>query len=153
MEMDKSHHQVFISHSSKDTWIARQIAQHIEKCGATSFLDEASIEHGDDFDEELVKAAEASDELLVLLTPWAKERPYIWIEIGMFRSKRRRIVGVLHGITPKEISTDERMPALLKKLDLVEINNLDSYFEQLPITAEFKGGKPEATSLNPRPPL
>lgn len=124
-------HKVFISHSSRDTWVARQLAAHVEECGASYFLDEDDIEHGDDFDEVLATAAESSDELLLLLTPWAKERPYIWIEVGMFRARAKRIVGVLYGITTNEISTDERIPALLKKLDVVELNDVNSYFEQL----------------------
>jgi hypothetical protein len=113
----------------------------VEQCGASYFLDEADIEHGDDFDEALATAAESSDELLLLLTPWAKERPYIWIEVGMFRARAKRIVGVLHGISATEISTDERIPALLKKLDVVEINEVDSYFVQL--ARRVRAGTPE----------
>lgn len=67
--------RVFISHSSKDTWVAKQIAQHISECGASSFLDEADIDHGDDFEERILHAAHGSQELLVLLTPWATTRP------------------------------------------------------------------------------
>ena len=130
-QVENPNHQVFISHSSEDTWVARQLAGHVQQCGASCFLDEADIEHGDDFDETLASAAKSSNELLLLLTPWSKQRPYIWIEVGMFRAGSKRIVGVLHGISVMEISTDERMPSLLKKLDVVHINEVDSYFEQL----------------------
>src|ERR1700722_10652486 len=65
---------VFISHSSRDTWVAKQIAAHVKCVGAETFLDEADIEHGDDFDDEIVKASKRCTELLVLLTPWAVER-------------------------------------------------------------------------------
>ena len=123
--------QVFISHSSKDTWVARQIADRISACGAGTFLDEADVAYGDDFDDKIIAAADHSIELLVLLTPWALTRPYIWIEIGLFLNERKRIVVVLHGLTAKEISTDERIPAILKRIDLVEINQLDRYFHQL----------------------
>ena len=123
--------KVFISHSSKDTWIAKQIAIHVGACGAATFLDESDIAYGDDFENQIINAADNSTELLVLLTPWATTRPYIWIEIGLFLRDRKRIVGVLHGMTAKEVSTDERIPALLKRIDLVEINNLDGYFKQL----------------------
>jgi hypothetical protein len=34
---------VFVSHSSADTWVAKQIAREIEACGATPFLDEAQV--------------------------------------------------------------------------------------------------------------
>lgn len=123
--------QVFISHSSVDTWIARQIARHLEECGAKAFLDEADIEYGDDFEERILAAAKSSTELLVLLTPWAIKRPYIWLEIGAVWGQGKRIVGVLHGLSANELVTQEGTPALLKRIDLVEINNIDSYFEQL----------------------
>ncbi len=123
--------QVFVSHSSVDTWVAKQIAEHIEACGAAAFLDEADIQHGDDFEARIISAANSSTELLVLLTPWATSRPYIWLEMGIFWGNKKRIVGVLHGITPKEFANDERMPVLLKRTDLLSINQLDFYFEQL----------------------
>ena len=66
---------VFISHSSADLWVARQIASHVERCGAKSFLDEAQIAVGADFDEEIRSALEQANELLVLLTPWSLGRP------------------------------------------------------------------------------
>ena len=123
--------RVFISHSSKDTWVAKQLAAHIHDCGADTFLYESDIDHGDDFEEEILKAEETSTELLVLLTPWALERIYIWLEIGFFRRGGKRIVGVLHGLSAKDIATDERIAVLLKKIDLVELNSVDSYFQQL----------------------
>ncbi len=123
--------KVFISHSSIDTWVARQIASHIESYGISTFLDEADIAHGDDFESIILKEAEKSDELLVILTPWATNRPYIWLEMGIFWGSQKRIVGVLHGITSKELSSDERIPILLKKTDLITINDIDSYLSQL----------------------
>jgi len=123
--------KVFISHSSRDTWVATQIATHVRLTGAATFLDEADIEHGDDFDDEIVKASKLCTELLLLLTPWSVERPYIWLEIGFFRHDNKRIVGVLHGLKAEEISGDARVPVLLKKIDLVDINDLASYLTQL----------------------
>ncbi|MCB2262919.1 MAG: toll/interleukin-1 receptor domain-containing protein [Candidatus Thiosymbion ectosymbiont of Robbea hypermnestra] len=123
--------QVFISHSSVDTWVAKQVAMHVSSCEAGTFLDESDIAYGDDFEHEIIAAAEESTELLVLLTPWATDRPYIWMEIGLFLRDRKRIVGILYGLTPEDISTDKRIPALLKRIELVEINRLDGYFEQL----------------------
>jgi hypothetical protein len=123
--------QVFISHSSLDTWISKQIGIHIEKCGAKYFLDESGIEHGDDFDIVICKAANNSSELVVLFTPWSITRPYIWVEIGIFFGANKRIVGILHGLTVEDILTDPKVPTLLKKKDLVYLNDIDSYFAQL----------------------
>ena len=77
--MDKEQYQVFISHSSIDTWVAQQLARYVQESGASTFLDEADIEYGDDFEDRILEAAQASEELLVLLTPWATKRPYIWL--------------------------------------------------------------------------
>ena len=123
--------QVFISHSSLDTWVSRQIARAVEEQGATYFLDEAAMEYGDDFEDRILAAVRASQELLVLLTPWAVKRPYIWLEIGAVWGQGQRIVGVLYGLGVKELMTDEGTPALLKRITLVEINKLDEYFDQL----------------------
>jgi hypothetical protein len=128
--------QVFITHSSVDTWVARQIARSVEERGATYFLDEADMEYGDDFEDKILAAVRASQELLVLLTPWAIKRPYIWLEIGAIWGQGQRIVGVLYGLGVKELMTDEGTPALLKRITLVEINKLDEYFDQLAARVE-----------------
>jgi hypothetical protein len=123
--------KVFISHASTDAWIARQVEQHVRQCGAETFLDCEHIEHGDDFEEKIICAAEESTELLVLFTPTAKERKYVWMEIGMFLGARKRIVGVLYGVEKHEIAADDFMPVAQNKIDSVDINSLESYFEQL----------------------
>lgn len=124
-------YRVFLSHSSTDAWVAKQLSIYLERCGAETFLDVNDIEHGDDFDEAIVDAAERSNELLVLVTPWSKDRNYVWMEIGMFRGARKRVVGVLHGLKSSDIATDERIPVVLKKIDLVDLNDVDSYLVQL----------------------
>jgi hypothetical protein len=62
---------VFISHSSADRWVAKQIAREIEACGATPFLDEAHMDVGADFEEDILNFLERAHELVVLITPWA----------------------------------------------------------------------------------
>jgi TIR domain len=122
---------IFISHSSADTWVAKRIAEAARVCGADVFLDEAGIDHGDDFEKKIVQAAKAATELIVLLTPWAITRPYIWLEIGVFWGDDKRMVGVLHGMSVNEFTSDERIPVVLKRLSLLTLNDVDSYFDQL----------------------
>jgi hypothetical protein len=131
MQADTPSYQVFISHASTDTWVARQIAAHIRARGAVTFLDEADIQHGDDIEERIYQAAGNSRELLVLLTPWAVTRPYIWMEIGLFWGAGKRIVGVLYGLSQQELITDERIPLLLKRGKMLDINRIDGYFDEL----------------------
>lgn len=124
-------YKVFISHSSKDTWVASQIENHINNCDVKTFLDEGCIDIGDEFENVILKELRNSDELLVLFTPWALDRPYVWMEIGAAWGIGIRIIGVLHGLSFPDVNRDLKAPALLKKNNLTQLNNIDEYFEQL----------------------
>jgi hypothetical protein len=55
---------------------------------------------------------------------------------------RKRIVGVTHGLTPDKAMNDPYFGILLDHLVLLDINRLDSYFEELGdrINADREGG-------------
>lgn len=122
---------VFISHAGTDTWVAKQIAEKIEACGANTFLDEAHIDIGEDFEERILQALDQANELLVLLTPWSLNRPYVWAEIGAAWGKRTPIIGILHGLIPEQLHAQVGVPLLIKRRNLIDINHLDDYFSQL----------------------
>jgi hypothetical protein len=122
---------VFISHSSADMWVAKQIAREIEACGATPFLDEAHIDVGADFEEDILNFLERAHELVVLITPWALDRPYVWAEIGAAWCRRIPIVALLLGLTPTELQTRPGAPIFLKKRNLLQLNDIDVYLDQL----------------------
>jgi hypothetical protein len=73
---------IFVSHCRVDTWVAKQIAREIEVRGGKTFLDEAKMEAGADFEEDILKFLEKAHELVVLLTPWARERDYVAAEVA-----------------------------------------------------------------------
>ena len=122
---------VFVSHSARDTWVARQIAREIGACGAEPFLDEAEIEVGEDFEEEILTFLNKADELVVLMTPWALERPYVLAELGAAWSRRIPIVILLQGMTAGEFQSRPGIPVFLKKRDLIDLNDIDEYLTQL----------------------
>lgn len=122
---------VFISHASRDKWVAGQIAKELDAVGAGVFLDSRAIETGDQFDEELKQALHDADELLVLLTPAALERPYVWIELGAAWLQAKRIIGILHGMTTSELAARDGTPAFLTGVHLRDINELDEYLGEL----------------------
>lgn len=132
---------IFISHSGEDTWIARQIAVHIERSGARSFLDEADVAIGAEFEDELLEFLEKADELLVLATPWAFERPYVWAEIGAAWLRRIPIVVVLHGVSVEQFQSLPNAPIFLKKRDMIRLNDIDRYFSQLVDRNQPEDGK------------
>ena len=103
----------------------------MRNCGAETFLDCEQIEHGDDFEDRIISAAEGCSELLVLFTPAAKDRKYVWLEIGMFLGARKRIIAVLYGVEREDIATDQFTPVALKRIDSVALNEIEKYLLQL----------------------
>ena len=76
---------------------------------------------------------------MVLLTPWALERPYVWAEIGAAWGRRIPIVALLLGITATELQVRPGIPVLLKKRDLLELNDIDVYLGQLAARVQREG--------------
>ncbi|MBI2298917.1 MAG: toll/interleukin-1 receptor domain-containing protein [Armatimonadetes bacterium] len=137
---------MFVSHSSVDTWVARQIADRIMECGAAVFLDESAIDVGADFEEDILTFLEKAGELVVLLTPWALDRPYVWAELGAAWYRRIPIVGLLHGLSPGELQARQGVPIFLKKRDLLPLNEIDVYLGQLRARVQrATGTREEAT--------
>jgi hypothetical protein len=122
---------VFVSHHGMDAWVAKQIAREIVGRGASVYLAEADVEVGPDFEEQLLDALNLASELVVLLTPWALRRPYLWAELGAVWGRRIPIVGLLLGFTVAEVQTMADIPVLLKKGGLLELNQIDRYLVQL----------------------
>lgn len=131
MSVDRHKPRVFVSHTSNDAWVARQLEAYIRRCGADTFLDCEHIDHGDDFETKIIDAAAECTELLVLFTPTARDRKYVWLEIGMFLGARKRIVAALYGVRKDEIAADQLTPVALKRIDSVDLNEIDSYLTQL----------------------
>jgi hypothetical protein len=77
---------VFVSHSTKDRWIAKQMATLIEEkgqeYGVKTFLDEKDIEGGESIHESIRENIEGCDEFLVLLSRYSIDREWVLIEIG-----------------------------------------------------------------------
>ena len=67
----------------------------------------------------------------MLLTPWALERPYVWAELGAAWGRRIPIVGLLHGFAASKLQSKPGIPILLKKRDLISLNDIEVYLGQL----------------------
>lgn len=129
--MKRKRRIVFISHSGVDTWVARQIAREVKARGATPFLDEAEIGVGADFEEDILKFLNRAHELVVLLTPWALERPYVWAELGAAWGRRIPIIALLQGLTVAELQSRPGVPVMLKKRALLPLNDISKYLSEL----------------------
>jgi hypothetical protein len=121
----------FISHSGEDTYLARKLAADCKAVGADTFLDEAQIAVGARFENEIFAALSSAKELLVIVTPWALKRPYVWLEIGVAWYRQIPIIVLLLGITPADFQAKATIPVALKERNMLPLNNVDRYLAEL----------------------
>jgi len=129
IDREKKSYLVFISHSEKDRWIARQMAALIEergrKHGIKAFLDEKDIQGGESIPDSIRKNIQECREFVVLLSRYSVKRPWVLIEIGAAWALEKRIVAITDKVTPEE------MPAIIAPYKAIDLNEYDKYVEQL----------------------
>ncbi len=122
---------VFISHSGEDAWIAKKLALDYQAVGAETFLDEAQIAVGARFEQEILEALRQAQELVVLITPWALQRPYVRLEIGAAWLKGIPTIILLLGVTTADFQEKANVPIALKERNLLSLNDVDRYLGEL----------------------
>ena len=120
---------IFLSHSSRDRWIARQMAHILETkgkaVGLRVFLDEKSIEGGQSISETIRTNLERCDEVLLLLSKYSVDRPWVLAEMGAAWGLRKRIVPVIDKLSPGE------MPDLLRDTKAWDLNDFDKCLAEI----------------------
>ncbi|MCH7755875.1 toll/interleukin-1 receptor domain-containing protein [candidate division KSB1 bacterium] len=120
---------VFISHSTKDRWVAKQMSNLIEEkgreWGIKTFLDEKDIDGGDSIPESIRINIQKCDEFLLLLSRYSVNRPWVLIELGAAWGLEKRVVTIIDKVTPDE------MPEVISPYKAIDINNFDQYIAQL----------------------
>jgi hypothetical protein len=119
-----------VSHGSADAWIASQIASRLQDSGAMTFLDNNDLSKGDDFKQVIRVEVGRSDELVALFTPWSIQRNWVWVEVGAAWVNQKRVVIVLYQVTLNDLDTGGGR-AVLNDLNLVEINEIERYFQEV----------------------
>jgi hypothetical protein len=121
-------YRVFLSHSHKDRWIARQCARLIEEAAkplVEVFFDEKDIEGGQSIPDSVRTAIEGCDEFVVLLSRYSKDRPWVLIEMGAAWGLRKPIIAIVDKIGPKE------MPDIISPHKAIDLNDFDQYMTHL----------------------
>ena len=124
-------HKVFVSHSSKDEWVAKQMASEIEEVGAETFLDVKDIGVGDRFTDAIRDAINSADELVALLTPSAVKSHFVITEIGIAWARRIPIAGLLHGIKVDKVLHNSVIRSFLGDTNMQPLNEFPRYKENL----------------------
>jgi signal recognition particle subunit SEC65 len=123
--------QVFISHSNKDTLIARQLAHRLSEAGLKVWIPEDKILPGDNWAKKIGQALEESDLMVVLVTPqafeseWLKEEIQYALTAGRYKG---RLIPVFFG-SESESASD--VPWILRKLNAVQLKEGNEDWQQV----------------------
>ncbi|AOX03618.1 hypothetical protein BJP34_33055 [Moorena producens PAL-8-15-08-1] len=102
--------EVFISYSRADSDFARQLNEALQMQGKTTWFDQESIPPGSDFQQEIYRGIENSDNFLFIISPRSVNSPYCADEVEYAESLNKRFVTILH----HEVSANLLHPALAK---------------------------------------
>ena len=139
--MPPNQYKVFVSHGKPDTWLAKQLAKEIRALGASTFLDETDIPKGANFKIIVKQQVAECNELIALFTPWSAQRFWVWSEIGAAWGQDKPVIGVLYGLSLKELEAIGEGKAMFEDINILELNDTDKYLSEL---KNRVGGAPNA---------
>ncbi|MGK7877393.1 MAG: toll/interleukin-1 receptor domain-containing protein, partial [Xenococcaceae cyanobacterium] len=102
--------EVFISYSRANSDFARRLNDALQQLGKTTWFDQESIASGEDFQKEIHRGIESSDNFLFIISPKSVNSPYCADEVEYALSLNKRFVTVLHSNMP----SSELHPALAR---------------------------------------
>jgi WD40 repeat protein len=92
--------EVFISYSRADSDFARKLNEALQLQGKTTWFDQESIASGYDFQQEIYRGIESSDNFLFIISPKSVNSPYCADEVEYAQKLNKRFVTVLHKAVP-----------------------------------------------------
>lgn len=116
---------VFISHSSKDRWIARKIANDLDELGLgiEVFLDEKNIVTGGDINDTINSYLAKANDFLILLSASALKSEWVRKEYYHAESLKKNIIPIL-------LCIDE-IPRIIDNRLARDINDIEEYYREL----------------------
>ena len=90
----KSKYLVFLSHSSRDNWLANVIAQKVRAAGIDVWIDEMSLSGGDDVMPTIISGMKKANEAVVVVSNESIRSQWVATEIGIAVALRKRITPV-----------------------------------------------------------
>jgi len=115
--------KVFLSHTHKDSFLAKKIASALVASGLDVWNAETEILPGDNWAEKISNALKESDAMVVLLTPESLESRIVQREIEYAlgdKSYNKRLIPVLVG--SEENVSIESIPWILRRLNMVRLS-------------------------------
>jgi WD40 repeat protein len=88
--------EVFISYSRVDSDFARKINDALQLQGKTTWFDQESIASGSNFQQEIYRGIEQSDNFLFIISPSSVNSPYCGDEVEYAKKLNKRLVTILY---------------------------------------------------------
>lgn len=86
---------VFISHSSKDLELARDLARRLKEVGVSTFVDTDEVSAGGEISSGVLSALREADEVLLVLTDNALVSSNVMFEFGAADALDKRVTPVV----------------------------------------------------------
>lgn len=133
----KNKYLVFISHSSKDSFVVSLLEKYIkEKCrkdGVETYLDVRDLEGGDNITQEIKEQIQKCNEVIVFVTKHSSSSSWVITETGAAWGLDKRIVVIIDKVSPQE------MPKIVVPYKAIDVNDFNTYIKQL--SGRAKGAK------------
>jgi hypothetical protein len=130
---EESSLEVFISYSRSDSDLARKINEQLQELGKTTWFDQESIATGTDFQEEIYRGIENSDNFLFIISPKSVNSPYCEKEVEYAQKLNKRFVTILH--RPLSEEDKRKQPSALASIQYLDFNqhggNFGANFNEL----------------------
>jgi len=127
---------IFVSYSSKDRPFALEFSQALELLGANIWIDQNSIQLGQNWDNAIEDALETADTFLLLISPTAVDSQNVQDEVSIAKENNKKLIPVL--IMPCEL------PMRWKRLQFADLTkNADKAIKDI---VDELGLKLETTS-------
>jgi len=115
---------VFVSYSRADSDFARKLNDALQMQGKTTWFDQESIASGADFQQEIYRGIESSNNFLFILSPRSINSPYCKDEVEYAAKLNKRFVTVLH----RQVNPASLHPELAK-VQWIDFNRNEKDFD------------------------
>lgn len=109
---------VFISYSRVDSEFARQLNNGLQIQNKTTWFDQESIASGADFEQEIFKGIERTNNFLFIISPSSVNSPYCDREVEYAKTLNKRIVTVVY----QKVASKQLHP-VLASVQWIDFNN------------------------------
>lgn len=113
---------IFISYSSQDRNLVNKVCNTIENKDVCVFVDEYSIDCGENITDQIVKAINKCDLFVLLWSKNSKKSEWVQQEIGIAKGKQKPILPVV-------LNQGLELPAFIKELKFLAVykNPFEAY--------------------------